>query len=85
MKANEYFNSVYDEGYVASIRGYISKFLLKGKPITFADFQDIVQDALESLRGRMSEVFSVVDFEVTTGMDRKARASVTVMLSGAKL
>lgn len=81
-KVGKYFDSAYDDRYLERIKRFISKFLLKGKPVTFADFQDIVQDALESLRGKAAKVFAVKDFTVTTGKDRKSRASVQVSVSG---
>ncbi|MFN8389060.1 MAG: threonine synthase [Bdellovibrionota bacterium] len=84
-KALEYFNARYDDGYVERIRGFIEKFLLKGKPITFADFQDIIQDALESLKPKENEVLVVEDFDVQTGRNRKSHASVSVAINGERL
>jgi len=79
-RAREYFNASYDDTFVGRIRDFIAKFLKKGKPITFADFQDIIQDAMESLQDKAAEVFRVKDFEVTTGKDRKSKAKVKVLV-----
>ena len=76
----QYFEANYSDDYIESIQAMIESFLTKGKSITFSDFQDIIQDALESLKSDGPQVFSVLDFEVTTGKDRVAKASCKVSL-----
>jgi threonine synthase len=76
------FGTTYPPQAVAKIKELIGRFLLKGKAITFADFQDIVQDAIGMLSSKGELSFTVTDFEVTTGRDRKAKASVRVKVSG---
>ena len=83
-KTEEFFNAKYDERHIERIQRFIENFLQKGKEITFADLQDIVQDAFESQELVGEPVFSVEDFEVTTGRNRKSRATVKVNVSGDK-
>lgn len=78
--ARKYLNANYDEGYVERIRQIIVRFLRKDKAITFADFQDIVQDAIEGTPLKTVSKFSVADFQVSTGKDRKPKASVRVRI-----
>lgn len=76
------FDAEYDEEYIEKIQHITSACLKKGKIITVADFQDIVQDALEMLRHKSKKVFSVLDFQVTTGKDRVSYANVKVDFDG---
>lgn len=78
QKLKELFQSEYDEEYIALIKEIASSCLKKGKTVTIADFQDIVQDALEMLRNKSQKAFSVLDFTVGTGKDRMANACVKV-------
>ncbi len=75
------FGTPYTEQHVAKIGDFITRFLQKGKSVTFADFQDIVQDALATLTDTINRKFAVLDFQVSTGKDRKAEARVTVRLN----
>ncbi len=77
-----HFQSAYDDAYLALIQSTVAKFLKKGKPVTFADLQDIVQDVLETARKPSEPVMTVKDFEVHTGKDRKPDARVVVTLDG---
>lgn len=81
-KLKTLFSAHYDEDYVMRIKVQLDKILQKGKKITLSDFQDSVQDALETLRHPKTKVFSVLDFEVTTGKDRIPQASVKVSIEG---
>lgn len=76
------FDAEYDEAYMLKIKKITCACLKKGKTITVADFQDIVQDALEMLKNQSKKVFSVLDFEATTGKDQVPRAKVRVNLEG---
>lgn len=76
------FDAEYNAEYIERIQHIISACLKKGKIITVADFQDIVQDALEMLRHKSKKVFSVLDFEVTTGKDHVPYAAVKVDFDG---
>ena len=67
------------------MREIIGKFLTKGKHITFADVQDIVQDAMEVENVVPGGSLEVTDFEVTTGLNRKAFAKVTAKQKNATL
>lgn len=78
----ELFEAEYDDKYIEKMQTITAACLKKGKVITIADLQDIVQDALEMLRHPCKKVFSVLDFEVTTGKDRVPRASVKVDFDG---
>lgn len=84
-KAREYFEATYDDRYLERIRACVLRFLKKGKPITFADFQDIIQDALETRSTETHQTLQVVDFEVTTGRDRVSRAWVKATLGAESL
>lgn len=76
------FGATYDEDYLQKIKQIASAFLKKGKTITVADFQDIIQDALEMLRRQTKKTFSVLDFESTTGKDTIPFAKVKVDFEG---
>jgi threonine synthase len=78
----KYFDGTLSEQYLTQMREMIAKFLKRGKPITFSDFQDIIQDVLETAVDKTTPVLSVVDFQVVTGKDRKAEARVTVNVNG---
>lgn len=63
------------------VRIGIERFLKKGKIISLADFQDIIQEVLEGGEGGQ-QVMKVIDFEVVTGKDRPPRGEVVVSLDG---
>lgn len=72
----------YSDVIMGRIQAIIARFLKKGKAVTFADFQDIIQDALEMLEGKKQRVFSVKDFEVRTAKDQKPEATVLIEVEG---
>ncbi|MFA6037026.1 MAG: threonine synthase [Legionellales bacterium] len=74
----------YHQDYLTKIKLILDKILNKGKHITIADLQDAIQEALETQAIKNNKSFSVVDFEVTTGKDRKSRAQITVDIAGVK-
>jgi threonine synthase len=78
----QFFSTTYPATYLEQIRSSVEKFLLKGKSVTFSDFQDIVQDAVRHLESRVEEVLTVEDFEIHTGKDRKPDARVVVRVRG---
>lgn len=77
----ELLDAAYADAYVLKIQDVLSKILQKGKVITISDFQDSVQDAIENLHYKSNEIFSVRDFEVTTGKDRASHARVKIKIS----
>lgn len=77
-----HFQNSFNDDYLATIQQTIAKFLKKGKPVSFSDLQDIVQDVLETARKKTAPVMMVKDFEVHTGKDRKPDARVVVTLEG---
>lgn len=81
----KYLRSNYTDEYLRGFLGVINKFLQKGKHITFADLQDIVQDVLENLESIKGKVLTVTDFNVRTGKNRTAEAEVVVLLAGQEL
>lgn len=85
QKSQHYFNARYSDAHLSNIVAVASRFLLKGKPITFADFQDIVQDALEMVDKPVGGAFKVEDFEIVTGKDVVPRAKVLVSLEGRRI
>ncbi len=74
-------NAEYSQEYLEKIQVILTRFLQKGKAITVSDFQDSVQDAIETLPQSVKTVFSVLDFSVATGKDRMAEAKVTVQMA----
>lgn len=79
----EHFNITYADFQLDKIILVIGQFLSKGKSITFADIQDIVQDVLEKVESPVAaRQLKVVDFSVATGKDKKAEATVTVTVGG---
>lgn len=72
----------YPDEHLLKIQTILNKILQKGKVVTVSDFQDSVQDALETLRYKAHPTFSVIDFEVTTGKDRASHAKVKVSING---
>ena len=83
-KATKYFNAAYTKTHLENILTIVRSFLKKGKPITFADFQDIVQDALAMGEKKKSGVFAVEDFDIRTGKDKVAEAHVVVLMRGQR-
>ena len=77
------FNASYSDKHLNRMLEQIEKILLKGKPLTFSDFQDVIQDALEANTGK--KVFFVKDFAVETARDRKATSIITVILNDEEL
>ncbi len=77
-------NAQYSEEYLKKIHFILGKILQKGKAVTISDFQDSIQDALEAPRYTANEIFSVLDFEVTTGKDRTSHATVHVQIGEEK-
>lgn len=79
-KLKNYFDIDYGDKHISQILGIMKRVFVKGKPVTFADLQDIVQDALETLNGETADALKVRDFKVTTGLNRKAQGKVKVLL-----
>lgn len=76
------FGTKYAEHFIKNMQSTIARFLTKGKPVTCADFQDIVQDTLETSSKKFKPLLSVTDFSVTTGRNARPRASVEIVLKG---
>lgn len=79
-----YFKTDYADEYVARAHKQVLNFLMKGKPVTFADLQDILQDILETPKYKTKAVFAVKDFEVTAVRDKKSKAKVLVEIDGSE-
>jgi threonine synthase len=80
----QFFNADFCNEYVEKIKELSSACLAKGKTVTHSDFQDIVQDVLESSDSEVEKDFTVLDFEVSTGKDKVAKAQVEVVFRGLK-
>jgi threonine synthase len=76
------FNADYSDDYLLKIKAVLLRILQKGKAITVSDFQDSIQDALEAAPNKANKVFSILDFEITTGKNRAAKAQVTLQIAG---
>ena len=77
-------NVQYDNEYISKIRLTLSRFFQKRKTITIADFQDSIQNALETQKPVNNESFSVIDFEVTSKKDKTSNAYVKLQIGGKK-
>lgn len=77
-----YFDRELSSEYLDSCALVIDRFLKKGKPVTFSDFQDIIQDVLESSTRESANSLKVEDFQVTTSKDRKPVAKVVANVGG---
>ncbi|MFT6836300.1 MAG: threonine synthase [Francisellaceae bacterium] len=80
-KLDQLLGAKYDDDYLGRIMQMISSFLIKGKSISIADFQDIVQDVREHAQHNKQDVFKVTDFSVSTGKDKISKANVKVMIA----
>lgn len=78
--ADKYFSARYSEQHIKTMLALIEQLLKKGKPLTFADFQDIIQDAIETLNLSTKSVLKVSDFNVCTAKDEKPTASASVTI-----
>lgn len=81
----KHFPGPYSGEEITKVSTMIAKFLKKGKPITFSDFQDIVQEELEAISIKKGDVFSVLDFEVRTAKDVPPVAKITLQINGEVL
>jgi len=80
----KFFNAHFTDEHLEKIARITDKFLKKGKPITFSDFQDIIQDALETVTKTSGIEINVLDFTVNTAKDQKPVAWVSVSIDGEK-
>lgn len=80
--AKDSFSSKLSVFHSKEIAKKINEFLKKGKKVTYADFQDIMQDVLETVPQKSKKVFIVEDFMITTGKDRIPSAMVKVTVNG---
>lgn len=76
------FGTTYSDRYVENIRDAVEKILKKGKPVTFADFQDVVQEVLETVQKETPNFLTVEDFKVETSKDHQSSAFVKVQVDG---
>lgn len=72
----------YEAHILEKIEVIMDKFLQKGKSITISDFQDIVQDAIETTETKQTSSFQVTDFQVSAKNNDVSRAYVAVEQSG---
>ncbi len=70
--------------YGAKVRSMIEEFVKKGKPITKADLQYIVENVLKGLSDH-EPVLAVEDFRVSTSLHGQAEAAVRVLFDGEKV
>jgi len=77
--AKDLFNANYSDKHLNRMLEITNKILQKGKPVTFSDFQDIIQDSLEI--SNAAKVFFVNDFSVETARNKKSTSIVTVELN----
>lgn len=84
--AQQVFGTKLADAHLQSVKRKVDEFLKKGKKVTYADFQDIMQDVLETVPSKQTEkIFKVLDFTVTTGKDRIPDAQVVVMVNGKEI
>lgn len=82
VAADNYFSASYSEKHLNTMLALMGQFLKKGKPLTFSDFQDIVQDAIETLNLKTKSVLKVTNFNVCTAKDEIPTASATINIEG---
>jgi threonine synthase len=70
--------------YGGKVRSLIEEFVKKGKPITKADLQYIVENVLKGLSVH-KPVLTVEDFKVSTSLHGQAEAAVRVLFEGEKV
>lgn len=70
--------------YGGKVRSLIEEFVKKGKPITKADLQYIVENVLKGLSVH-KPVLTVEDFRVSTSLHGQAEAAVWVLFDGEKV
>ncbi|PTL35652.1 threonine synthase [Candidatus Methylomirabilis limnetica] len=70
--------------YGGKVRSLIEEFVKKGKPITKADLQYIVENVLKGLSAHKL-VLAVEDFRVSTSLHGQAEAAVWVLFDGEKV
>lgn len=78
------FSRKFNEEELEDIKSSIQSCLSKGKCVNLSDFQDIVQGVLETPKNTRKKIFSVLDFQVSTGMDRIPEAKVEVNFLGKR-
>lgn len=83
-QSKSYFNRELNPQYLTNCLNVIEKFLKKGKPITFSDFQDIIQDVIESSTRSSAQNLTVEDFSVSTSKDKKPVSKVLVNVAGKR-
>jgi len=70
--------------YAGKVRSLIEEFVRKGKPVTKADLQYIVETTLKGLSGH-EPVLTVEDFKVSTSLHGQAEASVWVLFDAERV
>ncbi|GAB4391383.1 MAG: hypothetical protein Tsb005_00930 [Gammaproteobacteria bacterium] len=75
------FGVHYEECYLQNMHRIACDMLRKGKALTLADLQDVVQNALEQVNINQEPVFTIEDFDVATIKNQQAHATVTVKLN----
>lgn len=82
QKLKQLLDAQYDDTYIFRIQSILGKILRKGKAITISDFQDSIQNALETPRQTAHKIFSVTYFKVITKKDQTPYATVKVQMMG---
>ncbi|GAB4224974.1 MAG: hypothetical protein Kow0076_7760 [Francisella sp.] len=75
------FGANYDDTFLSKVRELIERFLIKGKVISLADIQDIIQDATEMANANSKNILDVKSFKVNVELDQKSIAEVTVKVA----
>lgn len=70
--------------YAGKVRSLIEEFVKKGKPVTKADLQYIVENVLKGLSDH-KPVLAVEDFKVSTSLHGQAEAAVQVLFDAEKV
>ena len=83
-KVRQEFGVKLTSEYGGKVRSLIEEFVKKGKPITKADLQYIVENVLKGLSAHKL-VLAVEDFRVSTSLHGQAEAAVWVLFDGEKV
>lgn len=81
-EVNNLLGVTYSDEQIKKITETTNRILTRGKKVTLSDFQDIIQDTLQTNIEVSERAFTVKDFEVQTGRSKKAIAKVQVEFFG---
>lgn len=76
------FDYTADEDYVEEIRAQIAKFIEKGKKVTRADLQYIIENTVQTFIPEGDKILKLLDFEIKTEYGQSPEAWMKVSVKG---